>query len=379
MITERMRQGLNRLKEAMTGRPDRVPVVAQIGAHTTRLTGLPVRDFLADPELFIRTHLQVSEYYHLDAPSFFYDLYNIEAEALGQPLVWLEGEFPEIKAGDMLIKRPADLDRLRPPRPGRDGRMPFVVEIYKRMADLGLPVQFRFCAPFSLAGNVRGLSDLVMDMMVRPEFAHRLFTFLTDEVLAPFVTALRRECGADYPALGADALASLPVTNLKILEEYALGYAERLGRLVGGIQVRGWWGEQYLQDPDRLLELKRKGHPTCVLGLDPDVDRIGPEKFKRFAEKYDSPLMLGVDCALIAQGPLKAIVERVGRYVRAGGRGGRFILFLNEVPPGCPPEHVHAAVQAAEYYSRIDPGPPAGPFEPRSRPEFRAWAAGEVR
>ena len=372
MITERMREGAALLQQAMIGRADRVPVVAQIGAHTTRLTGRSIREFMSDPDLFIRTHLQVSEYYNLDAPSFFYDLYNIEAEALGQSLVWLEGEFPEIKAGDMLIKEPADLDRLRPPRPEKDGRMPFIIEIYKRMTDLGLPVQLRFCAPFSLAGNVRGLSNLIMDMMSRKEFAHRLLTFLTDEVLAPFVTTLRRECGAEFPALGADALASLPVTNLEILEEYALGYVERLNRLVGGIQARGWWGEQYLADPFQLLELKRRAHPGCVLGLDPDVDRVGPEKFKEFAEKYDSPLMLGVDCALIAQGPVEAIAERVERYIRVGVQGGRFILFLNEVPPGCPSKHVHAAIQAAEYYSRIDHNPRPGSFRLQPRPALKA-------
>jgi len=358
---------------AFRGTPEHVPVLAQIGAHSARLTGLPIEKFFSDPDLFIRAHLSVSEYYHLDAPSFFYDLYNIEAEALGQPLTWLKDGFPEINASRMLIQEPADLDRLRPPDPRRSGRMPFIIEVYKRMLDAGLPPQFRFCAPFSLAGNVRGLSNLIMDILLRPEFAHRLFRFLTDEVLAPWVTALREECGNDYPAVGADALASLPMTNLAIMEEFALGYARRLNDLIGKIEVRGWWGERYLADPFELLELKRQGQPSYVLGLDPDVLQVGPQVFKDFARKHDSPLMLGIDCALISAGPREAIIDRVREYVRVGNNGGRFLLFLNEVPPDCPPDHVHAAIQAAQFYGRTGASFEAE-FSLSPRPAFGEWA-----
>lgn len=350
MLSENITQGLARIGAAYAGKADRVPVIAQIGAHTLRLAGQSVEEFFGDPDRFVKTHLAVTDYYRLDAPSFYYDLYNIEAEALGQELTWLPGMFPEIKAGKMLIESADDLDRLKPPDPRRDGRMPFIIEFYKRVVELGIKPQLRFCAPFSLAGNVRGLSNIIIDVMTKPDFAHRLFRFLTDDVLAPWIDVLRQECGADLTAVGADALASLPVTNLKILEEYGLGYILRLRELIGNVEVRGWWGEMYAPDPRDLLEIKWQGHPSCVQVMDPDVHAVGPEVFKAFADEKDAPLLLGIDCALLSRGPVEAIAERVRDYIRVGAAGNRFILFLNEVGPDCPPDHVHAAVQAAHQY-----------------------------
>ena len=177
IISDRLKLGLQRMAAALEGRADRVPVIAQIGAHTISLASMQVKDFFRDPGLFVKTHLAVTDYYRLDAPSFYYDLYNIEAEALGQPLNWLPGMFPEIASGDMLLKNLADLKRLKAPDPRRAARMPFIIEMYKRVLDLGITPQFRFCAPFSLACNIRGLSNLIMDLGTNPEGVHALFRF----------------------------------------------------------------------------------------------------------------------------------------------------------------------------------------------------------
>ena len=352
IISGRLQRGLNRIEAAYRGEADRVPVFAQIGAHTIRLAGLNISDFFADPDLFVKTHLAVTDYYRLDAPSFYYDLYNIEAEAMGQRLIWLPGMFPEIASGNMLLQGIDGVGGLKAPDPSRDARMPFVIELYKRVFELGIRPQFRFCAPFSLACNIRGMSGLIMDIVSKPEAVHRLFRFLTDEVLAPWITALRKECGGGFTAVGADALASIPITNLSILEEFAFGYIKRLDELVGGIEVRGWWGEMHLDDPGKLLDLKLRAAPSALFAMDPDVYSLGPGVFKEFAARRKRPLVLGIDCSLISRGPLEALVDRVRQYIDEGGPGGPLLLFMNEVPPDCPPEHVHAVVQAVEHYGR---------------------------
>ena len=115
LVTPRMKRGMDRMVAALTGQSDRVPVMAQLAAHTLRLTGVEDRDFWSDPDVFLRSHLMASEYYRLDSPSTYFDVYNVEAEALGQPLVWLPGEFPEIDRTKHLLRDPDILDRLRPP------------------------------------------------------------------------------------------------------------------------------------------------------------------------------------------------------------------------------------------------------------------------
>lgn len=380
MISERMRNGLRQLELAFQGDSDYVPVTAQLGAHTIRLTGVDEQLFWSDASVFLNSHLLASEYYELDGPSTYYDLYNIEAEALGQKLIWLPGEFPEIDRNDQLIKEPADLDRLRPPDPYKDGRMPFVMEVYKRMVDISLNPALRFCAPFSLAANVRGISNLIVDILDQPEFAHRMFGFLTMEVLSPWIEALTEACGVKLPALGADALASLPITNPQMIEEFALAYALKLREQTGDVAIFGWWGDSYSPDPEIIFNLKLQASPGYFYGLDPDVKTIGPTKFKQFAVANERPLLLGVDCSLIGSGPVADIVGRVKEYVTAGGMDGRLSLFLNAVPSNCPSEHVHAAVQAAKFFSRRRDGDEAVTldFTPLPRKPFRDWVEGRI-
>lgn len=341
---------LKRLTENSPRKADGISVSAQIGSHTMRLTGVTERAFFSNPYLFVNNHLLVSAYYELDTPAMYYDMYNIEAEAMGQELVWVPGMFPEINSANPLIKGESDLDRLRPPDPKKDGRMPFILEVYKRMVDLGLNPSPRYCAPFTLIGSIRGLNNLLMDILTNPSFAHKLFSFVTTDVLMPWIETLRRECGAGLFALGADAQASLPLTNLEILEEYALGYVLRIREEIGNIGVTAWWGERYLRDPEALFKLKLRGNPGVLKGYDPDVYEVGPERFVEFAAANDAHITLGLDSGTLASEPIPVIVDRVKHYVQAMGRQKKGSLFLNEVTRECPSEPVHAAVQAAKFY-----------------------------
>jgi len=377
LITPRMQRGMERMNTALVGLPDEVPVMAQLAAHSIRLTGIDDTSFWSDPEAFLRSHLLASEYYRLDTPSTYFDVYNIEAEALGQPLIWLPGEFPEIDRSRHLIKEPGDLDRLRPPDPSKDGRMPFVTDVYRRLYDIGVTAAFRYCGVFSLAVNIRGLNALLMDIIERPEWAHRLFAFLTEDVLAPYLTAVRESVSPDMPVLGADALASLPIINPDMVEEFALGYSVKLRELIGNVGLFGWWGDSYAADPEIIFNLKLTASPVYFYCLDPDAFIIGPDKIKDFADRHDRPLILGIDCQLLVDGPISAIIERAKAYVRIGNKGGRLTIFLNAIPSETPPDHVVAAVEAIKRFSRISEGAESfsEPFTPLPAEPFAEWVA----
>jgi hypothetical protein len=374
MISKRMRLGIKRVEEVLSGQSQYVPVIAQLAAHTISLTKVNEREFWSDPRVFLESHLLASEYYELDSPSTYFDIYNIEAEALGQKLVWIPGEFPEIDHTYQLISQPTDLDHIKAPDPRQDGRMPFVIELYKRMVDMGLNPAIRFCSPFSLAANVRGLINLITDIDTRPAFAHRLFCFLVDEVLAPYLTAIREECGCNLLALGADALASLPITNPAMIEEFALHYLLRLRRAIGNVAGFGLWGESHARDPEPIFELKLSFCPDFFFCLDPDVQKIGVEKVKAFASKRNLPLYLGIDCTLISNGPIEDLITRVKEYILADPQKTPTILFLNAVPSETPFQHVHAAVQATHFYGMKSPKEDAdSAFRFRERKPYREW------
>lgn len=346
-----------------------VPILAQINEHVVKLYGGNMREAYTRAEKFVEMNLAVFQYYGLDMPGFYYDIYNIEAEALGQRMNWNPNRMPDIDRQHPLIQDPADLDRLRPPDFKKTERMPYVIEIMRRCYDLGLPVRIRFCSPFSLAVNVRGIEPLLMDILTAPKFAHRLLTFLTDEVLMPWVQVQRQAIGQPKASgNGADAAASPPIVTVEILEEFVMPYVVRMNEKVGNVTSMGYWGYSYLaRKPEkfrRMLELMTSVSPGVLMCLDPDVAMTGPEPYAEFAGERNMPLMLGLDTMLLQDGPIEKIVERCRTYIFSGAKNRRLIMFFNDISVNTPPDHVHAAIAAIRHFGRY-------PIEDRPLDSFR--------
>ena len=299
--------------------------------------------------------LLVTEYYRLDVISNFWDVYNIEAEALGQKIVYPPGGIPDADRTRPLISTPSDLDRISPPDPYKSGRMPWILKVCRNFMEMtGKLERVYFTAPFSIAVNIRGYENLVEDMYERPSFAHRLFKFLCDEVIVPFMEVMRSEVGnPDLVFDGRDAWASPPMISLDIMDEYVVAYTERLrDRLGDNLVTRGNWGDANSSDIERFFSQKMQCSPGALSVLDPDLYRVGPERVKAFANKHNAFVTAGVDATMIQTGPVEAIAERIKLYIDKMARDGRCMIHLNQIPAKTPPEHVHAAIAACHAYGR---------------------------
>jgi len=333
-----------------------VVIGAQSNDHSARLAGVSTKRFFTDADTFVRVQLLVTEYYGFDSLSNFWDVYNIEAEALGQKVVYHPDGIPDTDRTRPLIGTPSDLDRLSPPDPYRSGRMPWILQINKNYLEMaGKLERAYFTAPFSLAVNIRGYENLVADMFERPKFTHRLFKFLCDDVLGPYIESMREE--VDIPDLlmdGRDAWASPPMISLDMMDEYVVAYTERLRKNLGGnLITRGNWGDAKSRDPERFFSQKCLCSPGSLSVLDPDLYDVGPERVKTYAQQHNVSVAAGVDATLLKNGPAEAIVERIKCYVDKMARDGRCMIHLNQIAAETPPEHVHAAVAACHAYGRL--------------------------
>ncbi len=342
----------------LRGEADAVPILAQINEHVVKLYGGDMREAYTNAAKFVEMNLAVFEYYQLDMPGFYYDIYNIEAEALGQRMNWEPNRMPDIDRQNPLIRAHSDIDRLRPPDFKKSGRMPFVLEVMRRCYGLGLPVRIRFCSPFSLAVNVRGIENLLMDILTAPQFAHRLLTFLTDEVLIPWVQAQREATGQPRTSgNGADAAASPPIVTVEILEEFVMPYVARMNQKSGPVTSMGYWGYSYLyKHPEKfykMLELMISASPGVLMAMDPDVAITGPEPYAEFARDKKISLMLGLDTLLLQDGPMEKIVDRCRRYVLTGAKTERLVIFFNDISVHTPPQNVHAAIAAIRHFGKF--------------------------
>jgi len=351
-ISPSLHEGMFRIKEGTAGLADCVPVYAQISHHSARLAGKSTLQFFTDAETFLECQLAADQLYSLDAPTIHYDVYNIESEALGAKLVWREKEIPSVDPHTTLLRSVDGWRSLRPIQIGSAGRMPYVLEMNRRLMDLGLSPKIRFTGLFTLAANLLGLTNLILAIMTEPEKAHRLLRFLTEEVVAPWIICQRADCGRNEVATGSDALASPPILSVELVREFCLKYIKRLEEQVGGIRLAGLWGESSLSDPSQLLDIKREGSPTNIQVLDPDVTALGPAFFRRYADQTGVALVMGLDAHLICEGPVSEIKARARRFIEEGGSTGRFILFINDIPYDTPSEHVHAVVSVAREYRR---------------------------
>ena len=343
-------------KTTLSPEDDHIVIGAQINDHSAFLSGVSPERFFTDADTFTQAQLLVTEYYKLDTLSNFWDVYNVEAEALGQKVVFYPVGLPDVDRTQPLMSQPSDLDRLHPPNPYKSGRMPWIQMLNKNFLEMtGKLERVYFTAPFSLAVNIRGYQNLMEDMFLRPAFAHRLFKFLCDDVLVPHIEAMRE--AVDMPDLlmdGRDAWASPPMITLDMMDEYVVTYTERLRDKVGdNLLTRGNWGDAKSRDPERFFLQKTKCSPGSLSVLDPDLYEVGPERVKAYANEHNLFVTAGVDAALLQKGPIEAIVERIKFYIDKIARDGRCMIHLNQIPGETPSEHIHAAVAACHTYGRL--------------------------
>ena len=328
----------------------------QINDHAAFLARVPTKQFFTDADIFTRTQVLVTKYYKLDTLSNFWDVYNVEAEALGQKIIYHSAGLPDIDRTRPLIAKPSDLDHLHPPDPCTSGRLPWVHEVNKKFIELtGTLDRAYFTAPLSLAANIRGYENLMEDMFQRPAFAHRLFKFICDDVLLPHLETMREKTGIpDLLMDGRDAWASPPMITLDMMDEYVVTYTERLrNKLDKNLITRGNWGDSKSRDPERFFSQKMKCTPGSLSVSDPDLFELGPGRVKAFADKHNLFVTAGVDAALLCEGPVEAIVERIKFYIDTFARNGQCMIHLNQIPRETPCEHVHAAVAACHTYGRL--------------------------
>lgn len=349
-------EGAKRFDDAMKGIPDRVPVYAQMHEFAMKELGIQANTFYTTPEILTSATLEIAERYRIDVGFLDYDVYNIEVEALGQKVLFFEDHMPDVDRTAPLIAGPEDLDKIRTPDFDTAGRFSQVIEmhaIYEKLT--GVAPSLQYCAPFSMAANIRGIENLIFDILLNPDFARGLFDAIVEEVLAPWILYQKKHFPLATSISGSDAFASLPTLNMEILEEWVVPYILRLREICGSdVYVPNWVGEKLLKKPENMLALKLQVSPGFLEGQDPDVAALGPAFYKTYAEEHDVPLVLGVGASFMASSTPEEIRQRVKNYVEVGGENGCFALYLCNLGATTPVENVKAAIEAVHAYGHYN-------------------------
>jgi uroporphyrinogen-III decarboxylase len=312
-----------RFPAALFGTPERVPVVVQPGLYAMALHRLSSQRFFREPDTFAYASHHMATLCGFDGWLPVFDVFNIEAEALGQALVWRDGMEPWADRDNPLLRERSDLDRLTPPSPGKSGRMPFVIEVYRRFAEItGVAPVCVCCAPFSLAALLRGIKPLIVDMYRDPGYVDRLLTFLTQEVVVPWVRRLAETTGTSTIVM-CDPLAGSPALSPSLERRFRQGHVQKV--------------------------IRSTNSPSCAV-LDGRSGRC--EGQVADASLVTDIKLLDIRPDLLRDGPQEQIVDAVCRALEQGRNDGRFALLMHNIPVGTPVEHLDTVVTAVKQFGR---------------------------
>jgi uroporphyrinogen decarboxylase len=332
----------DRLQAVFDGRlPNRVPFMPIIREHAAYLAGITPSEMAQDAARMAEAQLRAFERYEHDLVSLGVDTYNLEAEAMGARVTFFDGGGTPVLAGALLAD-PSTLRALRVPDPSRDGRLPLVLEagarLKARLPD-GVPLSATVVGPFTLAANLRGFEDLVMDWYDQPAFVRDLLAF---------ATAVGRRWGeaiirAGLSASISESWVSPPLLSPAMYREWALP-AER--ELIAHFAACGQRHTALVCGGDTmpiLNGLLETGAASLVADFTCDL-----ATFKARAAAAGVATRGNLDPKLLQAGPPEAIQTAACRILAKGKPGGRFMLGAGVVPFATPPEHVLALKKAVE-------------------------------
>lgn len=186
-----------------------------------QLTGQTVLEAVSDSDAQFACMKALGESYPVIAAQTLMDL-SVEAEALGCRVKFSRDESPVVI--EPVIKEEDDLDRFTLPETGAKRMSAFLGAVERAARHFtDRPVLGGMIGPLSLAVRLRDMSQVMMDLLLQPEFIHRLLEFCV-EFQIRYARAYR-ERGANGVLIAEPAAGLL---SLEHCEEFSSQYVRRI-------------------------------------------------------------------------------------------------------------------------------------------------------
>ena len=350
---------------------DRIPFMGpQIHDHAMAIAKVPAYKYYWDAELLVDVQIAVDRWYGFDSYTIVPDVYNFEVEALGAKMIYSDNAMPTVDTRDLLIKKPADLDKLGSLDPFK-GRIPMGVEAARLISEKasGIAAMGFFCAPFSFICQAMGYSKAVGALRRDKVFAQELFDYAENEVLFPYIKAQSEQPGVKK-STGADAWAAFPNLTPELVEEWVLPAAIRLKKKVKqelGFAADARPTPDYCEeDPAKfdkeimfkcwsmMLKFNSMDMASTSMGRTQDWNM---EWLQEFAVQYGKkesklPIIAAFNGRFMRDSTPEQIVDKVREWIDIMGRDGRLIFIIGNVPADTPPINIHTVIHAAQMLSR---------------------------
>jgi uroporphyrinogen-III decarboxylase len=215
-----------RLQALLSGdRPGRPPFFPALYDYKAALANVPPHLYASSEEEIVRALTLEATDLSAEILTAAYDIYNVEAEALGAKVSRKPSiAMPEIEAPILSgLDKAGSLPDLTTPA----GRMPLFIEAAgKALAQFGndIPVRGGISGPFSMASKLYNREQLLMDTVMDPEGVKKLLAYCT-KIIKLYATGFIFK-GAGVAVF--DSFIAPPMLSPQIYEELVLPFHKEL-------------------------------------------------------------------------------------------------------------------------------------------------------
>ena len=322
--------------------PDRVPFLLTSREFGIKYHGMKFIQAYQDADAYVQSQVRLLEQFGLDGV---YDIWCTPAvdEALGAYMATPEDDSPFIP--DPYLERPEDLDKLKPVDPQKDGRLPYLLEVVRKLKKAvgpDVPVIAWASPPFRTACMLRGMVNFYQDFYRQPSFAKELLE-ITSVACTAYGKALL-DAGADVICT-SNPVANMDCISRKAYAEFSHPYSRRMfgelkayGAKAVLFHTCGRWLDRY--------------DLVCAENIDiVHCDKIELAEFK--AKYTDRVAVMGnvKSVVTLLHGTEEEVRQETRECLRNGAPGGRYIASADcAVPRDTPPANVQAMASVVKQY-----------------------------
>ena len=213
--------GIERVKAAFKGKKaDRVACYPIVSGLAAKLIGQSSKAYYTSAGTLSDAQIALYDMLEQDVVVLMGDLF-LEVEAMGARVEFPDDDMPRLRSY-LLGDDKGKLSSLAVPDPAKSGRLPVYFEACKRVAGAvkESPVGAVLSGPWTLAINLRGAENLIIDTVEDPAFVHELMHLTVEIAKRTGETAAATGAGLSF----SEAPASISLISPKIFKEFVLPY-----------------------------------------------------------------------------------------------------------------------------------------------------------
>jgi uroporphyrinogen decarboxylase len=202
---------------------DRIPAYLITGQCNTQLIGVSIKEWLLDPQVFVKAQVAAYERYRPDILLMMWDLLT-DVEAIGNELKYPEDSLCITTKSALEDK--GKLSSLQLPDPTKDGRLPGYLEAVAETKKIinDAVVSAVIAGPWTIAIGLRGATELIRDALKDPDYVHELMQFCTQQSINFAEAIIPLGVGLGY----SEAPASSSLISPKMYRSFVFPYHKQI-------------------------------------------------------------------------------------------------------------------------------------------------------